>query len=165
MALVVEQKPAFKTLPIGQQLIYVVGENTGLLTDEQNVAIVAMVHVFENSNQTGTISQSTYKSVPNSQGVCIFDFGTVIENYVTPDYNGVLSSSPAAASTFHDVAYDSEVGYHALHNIDRYCYGDNTVAYAAVSFELEFLGGNPLTPNIVGFNAMYTAPPSLLIYN
>tara|TARA_R110000744_G_scaffold108260_1_gene205089 strand:+ start:2426 stop:3907 length:1482 start_codon:yes stop_codon:yes gene_type:complete len=165
MALVVEQKPAFKTLPIGQQFICVVTENTGLLISEQNVAIVATVHVFENSNQTGTISLSTYKSVPNSQGVCIFDFGAVIENYVTPDYNGVLSASPAAASTFHDVAYDSEVGYHALHNIDRYCYGDNTVAYGTVYFELEFLGGNPLTPNIVGFNAMYSAIDTLLIYN
>tara|TARA_R110002020_G_scaffold240290_4_gene453058 strand:+ start:772 stop:2247 length:1476 start_codon:yes stop_codon:yes gene_type:complete len=165
MALIIEQTYAYKTLAAGQQFPIVISEDGGLLTSESNVSVKALVMIFENSNQTNQIHNSEYKCVPNAAGVCIFDLGAVIENYVVPTYNGVLSSSPTGASTFQGTTYDSQAGYHAIHNIDEYCYNENTAAYCSISFTLEFLGGDPNSPNQVGENGMYTATPLYFIYN
>lgn len=168
MALVIEQKPAYKGMPAGQQLIYVVSEDTGLMTSESLVRINAAVSLWERNNQTGNIHSSTYSSSPNNMGVAIFDFGPVVENYVRAQTNGVLSSQPVGASSFQGNPYDAKSGYHSIHNIDKYCYAPEVVAYLTCTFTIEYLGGGVvqgMSPDVVGENLMILGADIQYVYN
>ncbi len=165
MALVIEQEPAYRTLAAGQEVIYVVSENTGIVFNNDLVKINALVIISKNANFTDVIHSSSYSSTPNNKGVAIFDFGPVLENYVLPQRNGVLSNTPASASTFSTVPYDETTGYHAIHHIDDYALGEEPVKYFMVGFTIEFLGADPNNPNAIAENGMYVQPNRCLIYN
>ena len=123
MAFVVKQTPGYLTMAAGQQIIYVISDDTSVMTTELMVKVNAQVQVnrLQSMNPAGTIHSSSYSSTPNSAGVCIFDFGKIIENYVTPQYNGVISDIPSTASSFQGVDYSEDTAYHSIHNIDKYC--------------------------------------------
>lgn len=165
MALIVEQQPAFNTFAAGQQLIYVVNEDTGIVFNNDLVKINALLIISRNDNFTDTIHNSAYSSTPNDKGVAVFDFGPVIENYVKPQYNGVLSAAPSAASSFQGLPYDDRLGYHAVHQIDHYCYGPEVVMYVSIGFTIEFLGGDPNNPNLVAENGMYAQSTTAFTFN
>jgi hypothetical protein len=165
MALVIEQEPAYNTLAAGQKIIYVISEDTGIMLNQQLVKVNAAVGVYRNNNQTDQVHYSTYSSTPNNTGVAMFDFGRVIENYVKPQRNGILSTTPSAASEFQTVSYNDRDQYHSLHNIDKFCYSREVVNYVAVTFTIEFLGGDPNNPDAVGENAMIIGGEILYVFN
>jgi hypothetical protein len=162
--LVQKQKPAFRTAAAGQQLIVVVTEDTNIIGTEQMVKFNAGLHIAHDAVFMDSVHYSTYSATPNSAGVAIFDFGRIVENYVKPQYNGVKSTIPVAASEFQGVTYSEDAYYHSIHNIDKYCYAPEVVKFWFVSLTMEWLGamGNP---DVVEEFPFYLAMPSSLTYN
>jgi len=170
MALVIEQQPGYKTLAAGQQVIVVVSEDTGIFTNEQMVRVNVSLNISRLSTGTGTVHTSTYSAIPNGQGVCIFDFGNVIENYVKPQYNGEAfgawgSGTPYGASAFQLSDYTDTQGYHPIHNIDEYCLAFETNKYVHFEYSCEYLGGDGDPTKVETDPSLAAVTPILYIYN
>ena len=98
---VIEQKPLFQQLPVGQEVIYVVS-NTTAVADELKVKFIANVHISSTTPPNLTTSTNlvgTFKTTPNNAGVGIFDFRNIIENYVKADNMAANGSSYKTNST------------------------------------------------------------------
>jgi len=145
---VIEQKPLFQQLPVGQEVIYVVS-NTTAVANELKVKFVANVHISSttpaNTNTSGDLV-GTFKTTPNNAGVGIFDFRNIIENYVKADNMAADGSSYKTTTT-------SSTSRHPLQLIDKFSLNNNTVRYLTIKFEIEYLGAddgiNPVDANVV----------------
>ena len=87
MATLIEQKPLFSQVPVGQEVIFVVSNST-IVAGFTNVRFIADVYISNTtpaSITTTTIPTATFKTTPNNAGVGIFDFKQVVENYVSAD--------------------------------------------------------------------------------
>lgn len=165
MAIIVQQEPGYHTAPAGQELMFVINEDTGLLTSTTFPKIIANVLVANDKVFTDLVLTAQFKAAPNGAGVCMFDFGQIVENVLTPDYNGFISDQPAAFSTLQGLPYTENRYYHTIHNIDKYAYSQNSAKYFQVSFTLEFLGGDGVNNNVVAPNGMYAAAQPLYLFN
>lgn len=145
---IIEQKPLFQQLPVGQEIVYVVS-NTTAVANESKVKFVASVHISSttpaNPNTTTDLI-GTFKTTPNNAGVGIFDFRNIVENYVKAD------NLAANGSTYKTTA-TSDNNRHPLHLIDKYSLNNNVVRYLTIKFEVEYLGATDTSgnqdPNIV----------------
>ena len=145
---VIEQKPLFQQLPVGQEVIYVVS-NTTAVADELKVKFIANVHISSTTPANPNTSADlvgTFKTTPNNAGVGIFDFRNIIENYVKADNMAADGSSYKTTTT-------SSTSRHPLQLIDKFSLNDNVLRYLVIKFEVEYLGAddgvNPVDPNIV----------------
>ena len=150
MAIVIEQQPKYRTAAVGQELIYVVSEDTGVIESETRVKFVASVIFRVNSSQAPVVINGTFKATPNSQGVGIFDFSTILENYLKPDYNGVnttINAGESIVSTYAGVDFDEFDAYHPIHLIDRYCIASDSIKFLSITFQIEYMGADSSLPN------------------
>jgi len=140
MATIIEQQPyqfgqSRVAIPVGQNVVFTVSNNT-IVANKFNTKFIARLRVLEyaiNPNSTSQIVAIT-KVNPNGQGVGIFDFSSILENYVSPDYNGTTYGE---ASTYKGVDY-SENTPHPIHLIDQYSTNNNCVKHFQVTFSLEY---------------------------
>ena len=76
MATLIEQEPLYPQLPVGQEVIFVVSNNT-IVAGFTNVRFIADVYISDN-NPTAisltSVPTATFKTTPNNAGVGIFDF-------------------------------------------------------------------------------------------
>jgi len=75
MATLIEQHPLYTQLPVGQEVIFVVSNNT-IVAGFTNVRFIADVYISDNtpsSITTTSLPTSTFKTTPNNAGVGIFD--------------------------------------------------------------------------------------------
>tara|TARA_R100001594_G_scaffold17746_4_gene35900 strand:+ start:378 stop:1979 length:1602 start_codon:yes stop_codon:yes gene_type:complete len=176
MALIIEQRPLYKTIAAGQEIIYVLNESTGnIVTTKTNVNYVAEIRVSVDQSELNQSSSSigTFKSTPNDKGVGIFELSTILENYVSPDYNGVdteIAAGENVSSTWRGNTFENNNNekryYHALHLVDRYCLSQNSIKYVRIFFKMEYLGADINNPNAVGFDPYLLAQgDDLLIFN
>ena len=88
MATLIEQKPLYTQVPVGQEVIFVVSNNT-IVASFTNVRFIANVYISDTyilvAITTTSIPTATFKTTPNNAGVGIFDFRQVVENYVSAD--------------------------------------------------------------------------------
>ena len=87
MATQIEQFPLYTQLPVGQEIIFSVSNNTVVAT-QLNVRFIADVYISSTTPttiSTSSIPTATFKTTPNNAGVGIFDFRQVVENYVSAD--------------------------------------------------------------------------------
>ena len=87
MATLIEQEPLYTQLPVGQEVIFVVSNNT-IVASQLNVRFIADVYISDTTPtviSTSSIPTATFKTTPNNAGVGIFDFKQVVENYVSAD--------------------------------------------------------------------------------
>ncbi len=145
---VIEQKPLFQQLPVGQEVIYVVS-NTTAVADELKVKFIANVHISSTTPANPNTSADlvgTFKTTPNNAGVGIFDFRNIIENYVKAD-------NMAADGSTYKTTTTSSTNRHPLQLINKFSLNDNVLRYLVIKFEVEYLGAddgvNPVDPNIV----------------
>jgi len=145
---VIEQKPLFQQLPVGQEVIYVVS-NTTAVANELKVKFIANVHISSTTPANPNTSADlvgTFKTTPNNAGVGIFDFRNIIENYVKAD-------NMAADGSSYKLNPTSSTSRHPLQLIDKFSLNDNVLRYLVIKFEVEYLGAddgvNPTDPNIV----------------
>ena len=84
-AVSIDQKPLYKILPIGQQVIFSVS-NPSIVATMFKVKFVAEVYVSTTAI-TWSASQliGSFKTTPNAAGVGMFDFRPVLETFVKPD--------------------------------------------------------------------------------
>ena len=145
---VIEQKPLFQQLPVGQEVIYVVS-NTTAVADELKVKFIANVHISSTTPANPNTSADlvgTFKTTPNNAGVGIFDFRNIIENYVKAD-------NMAADGSTYKTTTTSSTNRHPLQLINKFSLNNNILRYLVIKFEVEYLGAddgvNPVDPNIV----------------
>ena len=145
MAVSIDQKPLYTTLPIGQQIIFAVSENT-IVAEKFKVKFKAEVHV---NNKSINISAAnslirTFKTTPNNAGVGIFDLRPILETFVKPD------NEPTFYSTYKGIP--KSITTFPIHLIDEYSLSDNSIKYFAVNFYVEYSDSE--TGDIIDFTTL-----------
>ena len=132
------QRPKDFLVPSGSEIIFTVKDNS-VITNVKG-KYVAEVHI----GTLGTVGSGTpaciLKVNPNAKGIGIFDFSTIFDNYVSPDYQGglVLSGGVSSAtSTYNGLVY-SQSTPHTIHQIDEYSTNRNSVRYFHIKFYTEY---------------------------
>ena len=141
---VIEQKPKGNTQVVGQEIIFVVSNDTAV-ADQLRVKFGVEVRISNETIPNTAVSDDligTFKVTPNNAGVAIFDFRSVVENYVKAD-NMAANGSTYKGTTTEDTTP------HPLHIIDKYSRNDNSVRYMVLTFFVEYLGADALLPNAV----------------
>ena len=140
---IIEQSPQFQLMPVGQDIIFAVS-NADVVALQLKVKFVAKVHISSvappNVSNTNDLI-GTFKTTPNNKGVGMFDFSNVVENYLKAD-NMAMNPAEYKGNPANDVPFP-------IHMIDKYCRNSNAVRYLAIQFKIEYLGGDPLYPNVV----------------
>jgi len=157
---IIEQKPSFDVLPVGQDIIFVVS-NASVVAQELKVKFIAEVHISSGTPPNLSTNDNvvgTFKTTPNNAGVGMFDLSSIVENYVKAD-NMARSPAKYKGVMANDVPFP-------MHMIDKYSRNSNSVRYLAVQFKIEYLGGDPSYPDVVDTasgNAVNTA--SFTVFN
>ena len=134
MAILIDQKPLYKTLPVGQDIVFSVSDST-IVANNFNVKFVAEVYVSNSNASLNTLNRiAVLKTTPNNAGVGIFSMQPVLESFVKADNNGTDFLN---GSTYKTVTY-SNTTPHPIHLIDKYANSDNSVKYFMIEFSLEF---------------------------
>ena len=129
-AVSIDQQPLYKILPIGQQVMFSVSNNT-VVANKFKVKFVAEVYV---SNTAITWSASeligTFKTTPNNAGVGIFNLRPILESFVSPD------NEPSSLAEYKLV--DFNVAEFPIHLIDKFSQSDKSIKFFAVRFLNEY---------------------------
>ena len=141
MAIVIEQKPKYKLLPVGQQIIHTVYDATVISGSNFKIKYIAEIYVSNvGANVMSTANRvAVVKVNPNNTGRGIFDLNPILENYVSPDYEGgfINQADQANMSTYNTNAYSSATP-HNIHQIDNFTTNKNSVRYVRIKFKVEF---------------------------
>ena len=137
MALIIEQKPLYKTLAVGQDIIFTVSDQTTLISNYQ-LKYTADIYVNEKIADLGLITSkvASLKVTPNNSGVGIFSLNPILESYVNPQYEGTNFDN-SIFSTYKTVGYTDNTP-HPIHLIDKYSNNDNAIIYFKIIFNIEF---------------------------
>jgi len=131
MAIIIEQRPLYNILPIGQQVIFAVSDNA-ILANKFKVKFVAQIFVsgtaINLSNNNDLIG--TFKTTPNNAGVGIFDLRPVLETFVKPDNVGSTWGNGSR--------YKTSSVTHPLHLIDKIAVSENAIKFFAINFYVEY---------------------------
>ena len=137
---IIEQKPKYDVLPVGQDIIFAVS-NATIVANQLKVKFVAQVRISSGQPPTASDLVATFKTTPNNKGVGIFNFSNVVENYVKAD-NMAFDTAKYKNTTASDVPFP-------IHLVDNYSRNSNTVRYLAIRFKIEYLGADAAYPNVV----------------
>mgnify|MGYP003146801689 CR=1 FL=1 len=131
MAVSIEQSPLYSTLPIGQQVIFALS-NDPIVANYFKVKFIAKMYVSSVPINTSNSAQyvGTFKTTPNNVGVGMFDFRSVLETFLKPDYEG---STFGLGSTYKTLSQT-----HPMHLIDKYAVSENSIRYFAIKFDIEY---------------------------
>ena len=145
MATLIEQKPLYTQLPVGQEVIFVVSNNT-VVAGFTNVRFIADVYISDTiptSVTTTSTPTATFKTTPNNAGVGIFDFKQVVENYVSADNMAYNSSEYKGVSTTNNTP-------HPLHLIDKYSRNKKAARWLTIQFKTQYTdaSGDVVTPEV-----------------
>jgi hypothetical protein len=133
---IIEQSPIGLFVPVGQDLIFVVSNQTAV-ANETRVKFVAEVYI---GTSVASVSPSantpigTFKTTPNNAGVGMFDLRNVVENYVKAD-------NMAADGSAYKTTVTSDSVRHPVHLIDKFSLNTNLCRYMRVRFSVEYLVG------------------------
>ena len=140
---ILEQEPLFDLLPVGQDIIFAVS-NVNIVAQQLRVKFIAEVHISSGTPPNLATTNDlvgTFKTTPNNKGVGIFNLSNIVENYVKADnmsmYPAEYKDQSANAVPF------------PIHMIDKYSRNNNSVRYLAIQFKVEYIGADPLYPNVV----------------
>jgi hypothetical protein len=131
---IIEQTPFGLFVPVGQDLIFVVSNQTAV-ANETRVKFVAEVYIGTSIaavSPTANTPIGTFKTTPNNAGVGMFDLRNVVENYVKAD------NMAANGSKYKDTTTSDSVR-HPVHLIDKYSLNTNLGRYMLVRFSVEWL--------------------------
>ena len=139
---IIEQKPLYPQMPVGQEVIFVVS-NADAVANQTKVKFCVDVHISGNTPPNPNVvadKVATFKAAPNNAGVGIFDMRNVIENYVKADNMAADGSTYKGTTT-------SDNDRHPLHLVDKFSLNNNTVKYMALEFYVEYLGATDQAGN------------------
>ena len=143
MATLIEQKPLYTQLPVGQEVIFVVSNNT-IVSGFTNVRFIADVYISDtipSSVTTTSTPTATFKTTPNNAGVGIFDLKQVVENYVSADNMAYNFSEYKGVSTTDNTP-------HPIHLIDKYSRNKKAARWLTIQFKTQYTdaSGEVVTP-------------------
>ena len=143
MATLIEQKPLYTQVPVGQEVIFVVSNST-IVAGFTNVRFIADVYISNTipaSITTTSIPTATFKTTPNNAGVGIFDFRQVVENYVSADNMAFDNSEYKETATTNDTP-------HPIHLIDKYSRNKKAARWLSIQFKTQYTdaSGDVVTP-------------------
>jgi hypothetical protein len=126
----IDQRPLYKVLPIGQQIMFSVSE-TNTVATKYKVKFVAEVYV-SNIGITYAANEliGTFKTTPNNAGVGIFNLRPILESFVSPD------NEPSSRAEYKLV--DFNVTEFPIHLIDKFSISDRSIKFFAVRFLIEY---------------------------
>jgi len=161
----IDQRPLYKTLPIGQQVIFTVSNN-GIVATKYKVKFVAEVRISGTAinPNVGTDLIGTFKTTPNNAGVGIFDFRPVLETFVSPD-NLPIKDSPVF-SKFKGTSSANQT--FPIHVIDKYSLSDKSIKFFHVRFLVEYAdtaSGTVVAPTLLVDSTDYTMFNGVLQYD
>tara|TARA_R110002033_G_C3861073_1_gene236478 strand:+ start:41 stop:1426 length:1386 start_codon:yes stop_codon:yes gene_type:complete len=133
MAVSIDQRPLYRVLPIGQQVMFSVSEPTTVAT-KFKVKFVAEVRVSSSAGINPNSSDDligTFKTTPNNAGVGMFDLRPILETFVSPDNE----PSSTANATYKGIP-NSFVPF-PIHLVDKYTLSDKSIKFFAVRFLVE----------------------------
>ena len=143
MALTIHQKPLYDLIHAGEKVIFTM-KDLYSVTNYVKVKYIARVYVAKLASDLGSSGSlgssslvATLKTNPNSSGVGIFDLSPILDNYVTPDYEG----GPSFVNSYDYSSYKTanyDVTPHAIHLIDKFAQSQNTTRYFVVVFNMEY---------------------------
>ena len=163
MATLIEQHPLYTQLPVGQEVIFVVSNNT-IVAGFTNVRFIADVYISDNtpsSITTTSISTATFKTTPNNAGVGIFDFRQVVENYVSADNMAYNQSKYKTVVTSDDTP-------HPLHLIDKYSRNKKAARWLTIQFKTQYLDQDPTSSTfgqIITPETLFTVSVDYQLFN
>jgi hypothetical protein len=138
MAVTIAQAPLYNVLPIGQQVIFAISQDT-IVATKFKVKFIAEIHVSKTainlSSSTDVIG--TFKTTPNNKGVGIFDLRPILETFVSPDYLGSTFGNGSRYKT-PTSPYQNYIPAHPMHLIDKYAVSENSIRFMAIQFKVEF---------------------------
>ena len=145
MATLIEQKPLYTQLPVGQEVIFVVS-NSIIVAGFTNVRFIADVYISDTtptSITTTSIPTATFKTTPNNAGVGIFDFKQVVENYVSADNMAANTSEYKGITTTDNTP-------HPIHLIDKYSFNKKSARWLTIQFKTQYTDANAdvVTPEV-----------------
>jgi len=135
MATLIEQKPLYTQIPVGQEVIFVVS-NTPILSNPvfTNFRFIADVYISDTiptSISSTSTPTATFKTAPNNAAVGIFDFKQVVENYVSADNMAFNNSEYKGITTTDDTP-------HPLHLIDKYSRNKKAARWLTIQFKTQY---------------------------
>jgi len=137
MATTIEQEPLYPQLPVGQEVIFVVSNNT-IVANQLNVRFIADVYISDTiptSISSTSVPIATFKTTPNNAGVGIFDFKQVVENYVSAD-------NMAANQSKYKTTITTDNTPHPLHIINQYSLNKKAVRWLNIEFKTQYTDAN-----------------------
>jgi hypothetical protein len=133
MAVSIDQRPLYKVLPIGQQIMFSVSEPTTVAT-RFKVKFVAEVRVSSSAGINPNSSDDligTFKTTPNNAGVGMFDLRPILETFMSPDNE----PSSTANATYKGIP--KSIATFPIHLVDKYSLSDKSIKFFAVRFLVE----------------------------
>jgi hypothetical protein len=144
---VIEQAPLYETLPVGQEIVFIVSNNDAVY-NQTKVKFIVDIHIsygLPPNTTTTTDLIGTFKVSPNSSGVGIIDVSRMVENYVSAD-------NLAHGGSKFKTQITSVLRPHPIHLIDFFSANTNLVRYMAIKFSVEYLS-NGVVQEIGGTEA------------
>ena len=120
MSVVIEQKPKYRLIPAASQIIYTVFDSFTInpANGKQKIKYTAKLYV---KNRTSGLTDpenlvGVFKVSPNGEGYGMFDFSSILQNFVSPDYQGgtVHNVNNINMSSYNTQQY-SETTPHTIH--------------------------------------------------
>jgi hypothetical protein len=144
MATIIEQKPLYDTLPIGQQVMFSVSNGT-IVANQLEVKFVAEVHISNTPINLAVSTNliATLKTTPNNKGIGIFDLRPILESYASPDYLGWTDGTNG--SEYKGTQFSGN-NPNAIHLIDKYARSENGFKYFAIQFSVDYVDATSLQP-------------------
>tara|TARA_R100001594_G_scaffold11334_3_gene25811 strand:+ start:11470 stop:12909 length:1440 start_codon:yes stop_codon:yes gene_type:complete len=140
MAIAIKQEPKYNLVPAGSDIIYTVYDDANIAGNFK-IKYIAEVYVKHNTtNITSTANRvAVLKASPNATGRGIFNLRSILENYVSPDYEGgvIHTQTNSFFSQYNGVSY-SDSAPHTIHQIDDFSTNRNSVRYVRVKFKIEY---------------------------
>ena len=133
MATIIEQKPIFNTLPVGQEIMFSVS-NLNIVSTQERVRFIAEIHISnDNPINLGSATHliGTFKTTPNNVGVGMFDLSSIVESYVKSDNLATTGSTYKLMST-------TATTQHPIHLVDKFTMSENVMRYLAIQFKVEY---------------------------
>ena len=135
MATIIEQKPRFQYMPVGQDIIFTISNNS-IVTNSNFISVkfIAEVHISNDgvpNLSTNTQVIGTFKTTPNNAAVGMFDFRPVVENYVKADHKALANST-------YKTAVNTDLNT-PLHLIDKFSGNNNSFRYLAIRFTIQYV--------------------------
>jgi len=155
MAIIIEQKPLYNILPIGQQVIFAVSDDT-IVANKFKVKFIAQVFVSGLAiSLTSDTPIGTFKTTPNNKGVGIFDLRPILETFVKPDNEGSTFGNGSRYKQSHTIPVAQAVT-HPMHLIDKFAVSENAIRFFAINFFVEYSDSE--TGDVIDFTTLDPEP-------